>query len=83
MSERRIDIQGLRGVAVSVVVLYHAGLLFSGGFLGVDMFFVISGFVITASLTREARGTGRFSLRGFYGRRARRLLPASALAIGA
>ncbi|MFM7687251.1 MAG: acyltransferase family protein [Actinomycetota bacterium] len=81
MSERRIDIQGLRGVAVSVVVLYHAGLLFSGGFLGVDMFFAISGFVITASLTREARGTGRFSLRNFYGRRARRLLPASALAI--
>ncbi|MGA0766037.1 MAG: acyltransferase family protein, partial [Ilumatobacteraceae bacterium] len=51
-------IQGLRGLAVSLVVLYHAGFLFNGGFIGVDIFFVISGFVIGQSLSREIVQTG-------------------------
>ena len=50
---RRLDIQGLRAVAVLVVVLFHAGLPLPGGFVGVDVFFVISGFVITGMLARE------------------------------
>jgi peptidoglycan/LPS O-acetylase OafA/YrhL len=79
-SERRPDIQGLRGVSVLLVVLYHAGVAFHGGYVGVDAFFVISGFVITSSLRREREATGRVSLGSFYARRVRRLLPASALA---
>ena len=75
----RPDIEGLRAVAVLAVVLFHAevpGL--SGGFIGVDVFFVISGFLITGLLWREATTTGTVRLRNFYGARARRLLPASA-----
>ena len=79
---RRDDIQGLRAVAVSAVVLDHAGLgPFSGGFVGVDVFFVISGFLITQLLLRERARTGRVSLVGFYGRRARRILPAATLVL--
>jgi len=75
----RPDIEGLRGVAVMAVVLFHAGLpAVSGGFIGVDVFFVISGFLITGMLWREANTTGTVRLRRFYGARARRLLPASA-----
>ncbi|MEV1023217.1 acyltransferase family protein [Streptomyces sp. NPDC050264] len=77
---RRADIQGLRAVAVTLVVLSHAGVRqFSGGYLGVDVFFVISGFLITSLLARELDRTGRVSLTRFYARRALRLLPASTL----
>jgi len=78
----RPDVEGLRAVAVVLVVLYHAGLHgLSGGFVGVDVFFVISGFVITGLLLREQAGTGRTSLASFYGRRVRRILPAATLVI--
>ena len=72
----RSDIQGLRGIAVLLVVIYHTGFAFPGGFIGVDMFFVISGFVITQVLLREYEETGKISLSHFYARRARRLIPA-------
>ncbi|WP_245836648.1 acyltransferase family protein [Mycobacterium bohemicum] len=75
----RPDIEGLRAVAVLAVVLFHADVPgVGGGFVGVDVFFVISGFLITGLLWREANGTGTVRLRRFYGARARRLLPASA-----
>jgi peptidoglycan/LPS O-acetylase OafA/YrhL len=75
----RPDIEGLRAVAVVAVVLFHAGMPGAGGgFVGVDVFFVISGFLITGLLWREASNTGTVRLRKFYGARARRLLPASA-----
>ncbi len=71
----RRDIDGLRAVAVLVVVLCHAGLPgFAGGFVGVDVFFVISGYLICGILAREL-GAGTFSLAGFYERRVRRILP--------
>ena len=82
-SSRRADIQGLRAVAVLMVVAFHAGFSVPGGYTGVDVFFVISGFVITAMLLRELTGSGRLSFAGFYARRVRRILPASALAISA
>ena len=73
----RADIQALRGVAVLLVVLYHSGLeIFAAGYLGVDMFFVISGFLITEIVTRGI-GENRFSFVDFYSRRVRRLLPAA------
>ena len=76
--EVRADIEGLRGVAVGTVVLYHVGVPFMpGGFAGVDIFFVISGFLITSLLLREAARDGRISITRFYARRARRLLPAA------
>lgn len=71
----RNDIQGLRALAVSLVVLFHAGLLFRGGFVGVDVFFVISGFVISNSISRQVE-VGEFSPISFLLRRVRRLLPA-------
>jgi peptidoglycan/LPS O-acetylase OafA/YrhL len=75
----RPDIEGLRAVAVLAVVLFHADMPgMGGGFVGVDVFFVISGFLITGLLWREASSTGTVRLRRFYGARARRLLPASA-----
>ncbi len=75
----RPDIEGLRAVAVVAVVLFHAEVPgIGGGFVGVDVFFVISGFLITGLLWREANTTGTVRLRRFYGARARRLLPASA-----
>ena len=76
----RPDIQGLRAVAVLLVVFYHAGLNgLSGGYVGVDVFFVISGFVITGLLLRERGTSGRTSLIGFYGRRSKRIIPAATL----
>jgi peptidoglycan/LPS O-acetylase OafA/YrhL len=75
----RPDVQGLRGVAVVLVVLFHSGLPVPGGFAGVDVFFVISGFVITRLLARELDNTGSLSFRAFYARRVRRLLPALAI----
>ena len=75
----RPDIEGLRAVAVLAVVLFHAGVPgVGGGFVGVDVFFVISGFLITGLLWREVSTTGTVRLGRFYGARARRLLPASA-----
>ena len=71
----RSDIDGLRSLAVIPVVLFHAGLGFSGGFVGVDVFFVISGFLITGIIRAEI-AEGRFSILRFYERRARRLFPA-------
>jgi peptidoglycan/LPS O-acetylase OafA/YrhL len=64
---------------VILVVLFHCGAWIPGGYVGVDVFFVISGFLITTQLVRELRETGRISLRGFYARRARRILPAATL----
>lgn len=76
------DIEGLRGIAVTVVVLFHADVPhLSGGFVGVDLFFVISGFLITGLLLREYERTGKVSFKGFYARRARRIIPPAALVI--
>jgi len=75
------EIEGLRAFAVLSVLLYHAHLGFSGGYVGVDVFFVVSGFLITGLLLREYETNGRISLREFYGRRARRLLPAAAVVL--
>ncbi|MFZ9651610.1 MAG: acyltransferase family protein, partial [Ilumatobacteraceae bacterium] len=77
----RSDIQGLRGIAVLLVVIYHTGVALPGGYIGVDIFFVISGFVITQLLLRETNATGTISLKSFYERRIKRILPAVAFAI--
>jgi peptidoglycan/LPS O-acetylase OafA/YrhL len=74
-SSYRPDIDGLRALAVLPVVFYHAGLGLTGGFVGVDVFFVISGFLIT-SLIQQDLHRGRFTLAGFYERRIRRIFPA-------
>jgi peptidoglycan/LPS O-acetylase OafA/YrhL len=73
------EVQALRALAVMLVLLYHVsrGRLPTGGYIGVDVFFVVSGFLITGHLWREAEARGRVSIRRFYGRRARRLLPAA------
>jgi peptidoglycan/LPS O-acetylase OafA/YrhL len=72
----RPDIEGLRAIAVSLVVLYHAGFPFlQGGFVGVDIFFALSGYLITGVLTEELAATGTVQLSEFYARRVRRLLP--------
>jgi len=77
----RRDIQGLRGLAVALVVLSHAGVRgVAGGFVGVDVFFVISGFLITGLLLNDA-GRGRIRFAHFYARRALRILPAATLVI--
>lgn len=74
----RADIQALRGWAVLTVVVYHSGLMpaLKAGYLGVDIFFVVSGYLITA-LIRRAIVAGTFTFAGFYARRAKRLLPAA------
>src|SRR5262249_20772646 len=77
-------LDGMRAIAVAAVVVFHLDSNWlPGGFLGVDIFFVISGFLITQLLLRELRDTGRLSLGAFYIRRVRRLLPAVAFLIGA
>ncbi|HJQ04054.1 MAG TPA: acyltransferase family protein [Nocardioides sp.] len=82
VSALRPDIEGLRAVAVGSVLLYHAGLAWiPGGFAGVDIFFVISGFLITSLMLREVETTGRLRLGAFWARRARRLLPASTVVL--
>ncbi|NVN53735.1 acyltransferase [Mycolicibacterium hippocampi] len=78
----RPDIEGMRAIAVFLVILFHAyHLPFTAGFVGVDVFFVISGFLITSLLLREQTRVGRISLSGFYARRTRRILPASTLVV--
>jgi peptidoglycan/LPS O-acetylase OafA/YrhL len=78
----RSDIDGLRAVSILAVVAYHADLPFApGGFVGVDVFFVISGYLITALLTKELVSTGRIDLPKFWGRRIRRLLPSVLIVI--
>jgi len=78
----RPDIEGLRAVAIGAVLLFHAGVPGAeGGFVGVDVFFVISGFLITGLLVREWSTRGRIDLVAFYARRFRRLLPAALLVI--
>jgi peptidoglycan/LPS O-acetylase OafA/YrhL len=80
----RTDIEGLRAVAIVAVLLCHAGIpFFAGGYVGVDVFFVISGFLITRLLLGELDRHGSISLRRFYARRAKRLLPLSAILLGA
>ena len=78
----RRDIEGMRGIAVSMVVLFHCGVPgFDGGFIGVDVFFALSGYLITGLIVEEMERTGKLSFRRFYARRARRLLPASGLLV--
>lgn len=80
--EFRADIEGLRGLAVILVLLFHAQIPgFTGGFFGVDIFYVISGYLITGLLIRERESTGKISLKIFYARRVRRLLPAASLVL--
>jgi peptidoglycan/LPS O-acetylase OafA/YrhL len=80
----RGDIDGLRAVAIVLIVGYHVGLpLFDGGFVGVDVFFVISGFLISRNLLEESDRDGRVALLRFWGRRIRRLVPALAVMIAA
>jgi peptidoglycan/LPS O-acetylase OafA/YrhL len=80
--EFRRDIQALRAIAVLLVVLYHANIPgIHGGFLGVDVFFVVSGFVITNVLLREKASKGKTSIPGFYARRIRRILPAATVVL--
>ena len=78
---RRLDIEGLRAVAVIAVVLDHLFHWPRGGFVGVDIFFVISGYLISGILLREATATGRISFKDFYIRRLKRILPAAALVL--
>ena len=82
LNPKRFDIEGLRAIAVTFVVVYHLfPKLLPGGFIGVDVFFVISGFLIIQHLAREFSTTGRIRVWDFYARRARRLLPASFLVL--
>lgn len=77
MLKRLIGLDGIRGIAVLAVVIYHADLgIMPGGFLGVDIFFVLSGFLITTILLNEIRDTGKIVRADFYIRRIRRLMPA-------
>ena len=76
MSNIRKEIDGIRALAIIPVILFHAGFSFAkGGYIGVDIFFVISGFLITTLILNEL-STETFSLKKFYERRIRRLLPA-------
>ena len=79
----RPDIQGLRAIAVLAVIADHIAGWPSGSFVGVDIFFVISGYLITGLLVREFEGSGSISFAGFYARRVKRLLPAGMFVIGA
>ena len=78
----RPEIDGLRAVAVASVIIYHAQInifgfhLFQGGYIGVDIFFVISGYLITSIILKELKTTGKFSFHYFYERRIRRIIPA-------
>ena len=76
---RRPALDGFRGLAVLLVIFDHAHLPLRAAWIGVDLFFVLSGFLITSLLLEESAGTGGIALRAFYARRARRILPALAL----
>ena len=79
---RHRGLDGLRGVAVILVIIFHSGLdWLPGGFLGVSVFFTLSGFLITSLLINECENTGRIDLKAFWGRRLRRLAPASLVVI--
>ena len=79
----RREVDGLRALAVVPIILFHAGFnVFSGGYVGVDIFFVISGYLITSIIVGDI-GKGRFSLAQFYERRARRILPALFVVVAA
>jgi len=81
-SHFRPDIQGIRAIAVTLVLACHAAIPWAeGGFIGVDVFYVLSGFLITGLVVREIEKTGRVSIRNFYARRAKRLLPLAALVL--
>jgi len=80
-AHRRADIQGLRGISMLLIVAFHVGITMPGGFVAVDVFIVISGFVITGLLLRELEGKGRLAFRKFYAQRFRRLIPALALVV--
>ena len=81
-SEIRLEIQGLRGLAVGSVVIFHLWpTALPGGYVGVDVFFVISGFLITRLLARDIEERGKLRLRRFYGGRIRRLLPAAGVVL--
>lgn len=81
-TEYRRDLQGIRAIAVLLVLLYHAGLPWvPGGFVGVDIFFVLSGFLITGIVAREVSETGGLSLARFYGRRVLRIIPAATVVL--
>lgn len=78
----RPDVEGLRAIAILLVALYHAGLpILPGGFIGVDLFFVLSGYLITGLLVKEIESTGTVNFSSFYARRARRLIPAAAVIV--
>ena len=83
----RPEIDGLRAIAVGAVILYHSKInflnseIFQGGFIGVDIFFVISGYLITSIILQELKITNDFSFKNFYERRARRILPVLLLVI--
>jgi len=78
----RPAIDGMRTIAIYLVVLFHAGLVrFANGFVGVDVFFVLSGYLVTNVMLQEHRESGRVRLRRFYARRIRRLLPAAAVLV--
>ncbi len=83
----RPEIDGLRAIAVGAVIFYHAQITilgekpFKGGFIGVDIFFVISGYLITLIILKELNSTGSFSFKRFYERRVRRILPALTIVI--
>jgi peptidoglycan/LPS O-acetylase OafA/YrhL len=77
------EVEGVRALAVATVLLYHAHFGFSGGYVGVDVFFVVSGFLITGLLLRDRQTHGRIRFAEFYARRARRLLPAATLVLAA
>ena len=80
----RPDIEGMRGIAIAFALLYHAEVPFAaGGYVGIEIFFVLSGFLITALLVAELDGTGTLSLRRFYAYRVKRLLPLAAVTLAA
>src|SRR5438128_2131552 len=81
-SRNRPEVDGLRGIAVILVVAFHAGGGFGGGYVGVDVFFVISGYLITSLIVREVHD-GTFRLVTFWERRLRRIFPALALVTAA
>jgi peptidoglycan/LPS O-acetylase OafA/YrhL len=82
LSGHRPELDGLRTIAVYLVLLFHAGLpWFVGGFVGVDLFFCLSGFLVTSVLIRELQETGSLRVARFYSRRVRRLLPAAVVVV--